>query len=178
MGLFPTIRKHLVPHKGDKILEVGCRRGLLVKKMQELGVDAYGIDINSQAIVNGEAKNLSVADATALPFADASFDKIYSIHTIEHIPNIRRVFQEMARVLIPGGKIILVYPSEIIRGMFALPAAIMVYKKASLCRTLHVHKLFPKKIKELIRGLRLQYVESHFPVLLLPQFLTVLQKNG
>ena len=174
----PKIHEHLAPRRRDKILEVGCRRGLLVKKMQELGVDAYGIDINPQAIAHGTAKNLTVADATCLPFADASFNKIYSIHTIEHIPNVRKALQEMERVLIPGGTIMLVYPAEIIRGMFALSAAVIVYKKPSLCRAIHIHKLFPKKIKELIQGLKLEYVESHFPVLLLPQFLTVLQKSA
>jgi ubiquinone/menaquinone biosynthesis C-methylase UbiE len=175
--LFRTIQKHLAPQPGEKILEIGCNRGALVMKMQEHSLDAYGVDINPEAIKYGFTNNLFVADATSLPFPDDSFDKVYSVHTIEHIPDIKKSLREMERILKPGGRIVLIYPAELIRGMFALRSAIFVYKKIASCREVHIHKLFPKKIKEIIAGLKLSYVESHFPVLGMLQYLTVLEKR-
>ncbi|MEK7510403.1 MAG: class I SAM-dependent methyltransferase [Patescibacteria group bacterium] len=174
--MFETVKKYLAPKTKERILEVGCNRGFLVKRMQEEEIDAWGVDINPQAIKHGVTENLQIADATDLPFPDASFDKIYSLHTIEHIPNTKKVFQEMERVLKPEGKIVIVYPAELIRGMFALRSAIFVYRKPFLCRKIHVHNFSPKDIKQLTKGSRLEYVKSHFPVLFLPQYLTILKK--
>ena len=43
------------------------------------------------------------ADARALPFADQSFDAIFSVATFEHIRELPRALEEMCRVLVPGG---------------------------------------------------------------------------
>ena len=55
---------------------------------------------------------LEAADGTALPYADASFDVAYSISVIEHIPGSGDVtaMSEFARVLRPGGLLILTFP--------------------------------------------------------------------
>ena len=50
------------------------------------------------------------ADVTALPFADASFDTLLCTEVIEHVPNPNLAFQEMARVLKPGGYLLLTTP--------------------------------------------------------------------
>jgi SAM-dependent methyltransferase len=43
------------------------------------------------------------ADARALPFADASFDRVTSIEVLRYLPDATPAIQEMARVLRPGG---------------------------------------------------------------------------
>jgi SAM-dependent methyltransferase len=50
-----------------------------------------------------ETVDLRVMDARAMQFPDASFDYLYSVAVFEHIDNIDRATQEMARVLRPGG---------------------------------------------------------------------------
>jgi SAM-dependent methyltransferase len=54
----------------------------------------------------------SIVDATAMPFADASFDAVVSISVIEHLPSNgdTRAVKEIWRVLRPGGRLILTFP--------------------------------------------------------------------
>ena len=47
------------------------------------------------------------ADAHALPFADAAFDNVVAIETFEHLREPRRAVAEIARVLKPGGRVLL-----------------------------------------------------------------------
>lgn len=49
-------------------------------------------------------------DLTNLSFAAESFDAIFSLDVIEHIPDFQRAFAECARVLAPGGKLVLSVP--------------------------------------------------------------------
>jgi SAM-dependent methyltransferase len=49
-------------------------------------------------------------DLTALSFPDRSFDAVVSLEVIEHVPDFRRAFAECARVLVPGGRLILTVP--------------------------------------------------------------------
>jgi len=53
-----------------------------------------------------------VADLAALPFHDAAFDAVINIVTLEHVPEPRRVLEELARVLRPGGRLLLIVPHE------------------------------------------------------------------
>lgn len=174
---FGRVKKYLDPQPQEKILEIGCGRGYTTKKVQHIAPQTFGIDLNPKAIQNGVAQNLQAMNAKTLEFPDNTFDKIYSFHTIEHIPNIAKALGEMARVLKPGGKIMLVYPAEPIRGMFAMFAAAVLLKNPFRAREIHLHKLSPATIQWLISGLGLEHVQSSFSLFWLPEFRTILQKK-
>lgn len=90
-------------HLHDKrVLEVGSGLGIL----QHLVDDYIGIDIASTAGAYCH-KPFMTASATALPFADNSFDGIWSIWVLEHLDEPEQMLQEMARVLKPGGGLFL-----------------------------------------------------------------------
>lgn len=55
-------------------------------------------------------KELRQVDATALPFADASFDLVVCSHVLEHIPDDAKALAEFRRVLAPGGVAVLQVP--------------------------------------------------------------------
>lgn len=175
---FRRIKKYLDPQAREKILEIGCGRGYAAKKVQQIAPQTFGIDLNAEAIQNGVAQNLQVMNAESLEFPDNTFDKIYSLHTVEHIPNIAKALGEMARVLKPIGKIMLVYPAEPVRGMFAMFAAAVLLKNPFRSREIHLHKLSPAIIQRLISGLPLEHVQSSFSLFWLPEFRTILQKKA
>ena len=54
----------------------------------------------------------AVADLAALPFRDAAFTACINIVTLEHVPEPRMVMREIARVLAPGGRLLIVVPHE------------------------------------------------------------------
>ena len=73
---------------GDKVLDIGCAKGYLVKEFLDKKIDAYGLDISQYAIDNSIEeikKYLSVGNANYLPFEDNSFDVVISINTIHNL---------------------------------------------------------------------------------------------
>ena len=171
---FWRVKRYLNPQSQEKILEIGCGRGYTVKKVQRVAPQTFGIDLNAEAIQNGVTKNLQAMNAESLEFPDNTFDKIYSFHTIEHIPDIGKALGEMARVLKPGGRVMLVYPAEPIRGMFSMFAAAVLLRNPFRSREIHLHKLSPAVIQQLIAGLPLEHAQSSFSLL---EFRTILQKK-
>src|SRR5438045_6665047 len=101
--------RFLEPCCSDRILDVGCGRGFVAQRVQRLARHTTGIDLNAEAVGNAVTYGLRIMDAQRLVFPDEAFDKIYSFHAIEHIPDLRAVLREMDRVLRPGGTVLLVY---------------------------------------------------------------------
>lgn len=94
---------------GKEVLEVGCGTGLIMNRIAGKARRAVGIDISHGMLQQAVARGLDVAqaDVTALPFADESFDVVYSFKVLAHVAQIDRAMQEMARVTRPGGYLLL-----------------------------------------------------------------------
>lgn len=175
---FGRVKRYLNPQPQEKILEIGCGRGYTTKKVQRIAPQTFGVDLNEKAVQNGVAQNMRTMNAESLEFPDNMFDKICSFHTIEHIPNVAKALGEMARVLKPGGKIMLTYPAEPIQGMFAMFAAAVLLKNPFRAREVHLHRFSPAAIQRLASGFFLEHVQSSFSLFWLPEFCTILQKKG
>ena len=85
-----------------RCLEIGCGRGVF----QDLVGDYTGIDI-SRSVGRFMHKPFLQASATELPFPENSFDAIWTITVLEHVPHPERGLEEMHRVLKPGGLLLL-----------------------------------------------------------------------
>lgn len=94
--------------KGGDALEVGCGTGLILSRVADVARSAKGIDLSPGMLDVARARGLDVreASATAIPFADASFDVTYSFKVLAHVPDLRAALAEMARVTRPGGTIV------------------------------------------------------------------------
>jgi SAM-dependent methyltransferase len=89
--------------QGASVLEVGAGSGTL----QDLVEDYTGLDIAASA-ARYFHKPFVHGSATDLPFEDDTFDVIWTVWTLEHVPNPERALQEMRRVVKPGGLLLLV----------------------------------------------------------------------
>ncbi len=173
-----NVLNELKPEKRDRVLEVGCNSGRFTRKLSMHCKEVLGIDVNEAAIKKSGLDNLICMNAESLDFGNGSFDKVVSLHTVEHIPNLKKALFEMCRVTKNGGKIVLVFPMELVRGFAALPSACIVYKNPLMCRKLHLHKLNPEKIRQLVSGTALRMVLKKVVFSPLPAHLVVLEKNA
>jgi SAM-dependent methyltransferase len=89
------------------------------------------------------------------------------------------LFAEVHRVLRPGGRLLLVYPAEPVRGLFAVGAALALFGNPLRARELHLHKLTPRRLQRTVAagGLPLTHVVSELQMLLTPQFVTLFAKH-
>ena len=102
---------------GPKILEVGVGTGLSLGYYSPTS-EVTGIDLSDDMLDRARAKvarrglrhvkSLEAMDATHLSFEDASFDGVTAQFLITLVPQPERALDEMARVLKPGGEIVLV----------------------------------------------------------------------
>ncbi|MBD9528308.1 class I SAM-dependent methyltransferase [Paracoccus sp. PAR01] len=92
-------------------LDVGCGEGRFSRMMSELGVTTTGIDPTARLIETARTRHPQgdylEAQAEALPFPDASFDLVVSYLTLIDIDDSDTAIAEMARVLRPGGTLLI-----------------------------------------------------------------------
>jgi ubiquinone/menaquinone biosynthesis C-methylase UbiE len=94
-GRWKAIAEDIIAHfklkPGDRILDVGCAKGFLVKDLMIVmpGLEAFGLDISEYALKHCEPEvvgRLHRGSAVDLSFPDHSFDAVISINTIHNLP--------------------------------------------------------------------------------------------
>ncbi|MET7245733.1 class I SAM-dependent methyltransferase [Methylobacterium sp. EM32] len=94
-----------------RALDVGCGEGRFCRMVQDHGVGTVGIDPTDALLRQARARDPAgvylPGRAEALPFADGAFDLVVSYLTLIDIPDIRAAIPEMARVLAPGGTLLI-----------------------------------------------------------------------
>ena len=97
--------------RGKKVLDLGCGGGFMAEAMAAKGARVTGLDPAREALAaarrHAEAQGLAIdyreGQGEALPFADGSFDIVASCDALEHVDDLGRVLDEVARVLKPDG---------------------------------------------------------------------------
>jgi len=115
-----ALLNEIMPLNGKRILDVGCGNGNTVLRIaEEVGPrgKAVGIDFSPEGIVGAKKRAIElgldkvaefrVVDAEKLPFKDNYFDAVISECVVCLTPNKQKVLNEKARVLKPGGKIVM-----------------------------------------------------------------------
>ena len=98
---------------GDiRILDIGCGKGRYLKNLIEDLPDSqcYGVDISKNVIAEKTNQNIvwEEGSLTHIPFRDNNFAMAYACEALEHAVDIKSAIREMARVVRPDGRIVIV----------------------------------------------------------------------
>jgi malonyl-CoA O-methyltransferase len=101
-----------------RVVDVGCGTGRWTARLNALGVDASPAMLAVAGRKRGLRGRLAVADATALPMATACCDVVLCALTLGHIRDRAAALRELARILEPGGMLIVTdfHPSAAAQG--------------------------------------------------------------
>jgi dolichol-phosphate mannosyltransferase len=94
--------------RAERVLDAGCGSSKILEALPH----AVGLDLNFTPLRFRRRTNrlLVNGDVHALPFREAAFDAAVSSEVLEHVPYDPRIFRELARVLAPGGTLVVGTP--------------------------------------------------------------------
>lgn len=93
-GRWIPIAEDIINHyglkAGDRVLDIGCAKGFLVKDLRKVcpGIESFGIDVSEYAMLHCEPEvvgRLHLGCASSLPFPDKSFDCVLSINALHNL---------------------------------------------------------------------------------------------
>jgi 2-polyprenyl-6-hydroxyphenyl methylase/3-demethylubiquinone-9 3-methyltransferase len=93
----------------EVLLDAGCGGGLLAPHVRRLWYRHVGVDVRRAGLEQSAARGVApvLGDATALPLADDSIDVVVAGELLEHVTDLPSTVAELARVLRPGGLLVL-----------------------------------------------------------------------
>lgn len=109
---------------GKRILDAGCGKGRFSKVFLEMGAYVIGLDL-SEKLLN-ETKEINngsflLGSVTNLPFNDKTFDLVFSIEVMEHVPDTDKTIREMVRVLKKNGRIVIIDKNKLSLSKYLVP---------------------------------------------------------
>lgn len=95
---------------GRRVLDVGCGTGNVTRALAERGADAWGVDPSEEMLAQARRASrpgtaFERAAAEQLPFEDGWFERAV-LRLVVHLLDRPRAFRELARVLVPGGRLV------------------------------------------------------------------------
>jgi SAM-dependent methyltransferase len=117
-GADPEYEDHILPlvahHAAGarRVLDIGCGEGQVARQLAASGARVVGLDPTAAQITAASGRaggpRYLRGRAEALPCGDATFDTVVLCAALEHVEDFEGALQEVARVLEPGGRFVLV----------------------------------------------------------------------
>jgi len=149
-GLRAWALDHLSIASAASILDVGCGGGQTLHALASLAPEGkvYGVDYASASVATARSVNAALiragridvrqASVSTLPFADETFDVVTAMETHYYWPDLAHDLREIGRVLVPGGRLMIVAEAYDRGGASAMQRPIMAALKAKfLTREAH-----------------------------------------
>jgi ubiquinone/menaquinone biosynthesis C-methylase UbiE len=95
--------------RGRDVFEAGCGTGLLLREAAKVARSAVGLDLSRGMLDVARGRGLRVVQGslTDVPLPSQSVDLVYSMKVLAHIPPIKDALAELARLVRPGGHLLL-----------------------------------------------------------------------
>lgn len=162
---------------GQRVLEVGCGSGDGCERILNAGASyVTGVDIDVQAINSARQNTASsqiqfkIAKDSILPIPTEDVDVVVAFETIEHVPNDQLFVAELARVLKPGGLLLVTTPNRLVTN----PGTEIVDQPKN---PLHVREYTQQELGELfLEGFNT--LEWYGQTFLTPSIFTLIQTMG
>jgi SAM-dependent methyltransferase len=119
-------------NQGDRVLDVGCFDPALLKRVEPRIDRGVGIDPLATPWRAGKLEVYTGACPGEPRFDDASFDCITMLAVLEHIPDREALARECARLLAPGGRVVITVPRPAVDKVLAVLLALRLVKGMSL----------------------------------------------
>lgn len=105
----PIVRALLSDTRGVRILDSACGTGRHATWLKERGAIVTACDASKEMLAVAKSKGVDGVHASIddLPFEDGAFDIVLNALMLEHLENINPAFDEMHRVLAPGGALVI-----------------------------------------------------------------------
>lgn len=107
-GLAGGVLEWLAAEAGERILDLGCGDGQLSARIAATGAKVTGVDASPQMVAAARARGIPAEEARAesLPYADQSFDAVFSNAVLHWVRDQDAMLEEVHRVLRPGGRFV------------------------------------------------------------------------
>lgn len=123
-----ALRKAVNPRPGERILDLAAGTGASSAALARAGAEVLACDLSEGMIAVGRARHpdieFVVGDALDLPFEDDSFDAVTISWGLRNIPDPEKALREMARVVRPGGRLVVCEfstpPNRVFRKVYEL----------------------------------------------------------
>jgi trans-aconitate methyltransferase len=98
----------LAPQPGERILDLGCGDGQLSQRIASSGARVVGLDASPQMAAAARTRGIAVDEGSAesMPYADQSFDAVFSNAALHWVRDHDSMLAEVRRVLRPGGRFV------------------------------------------------------------------------
>ncbi len=116
---FALVVSLLPPEPVERLLEIGYGSGVFLPELRRHCRELFGADVHGRNAdvaralgANGVDATLRNGSAESLPFDDETFDRVVAVSTYEFVGDVHRAVRELARVLKPDGRAIVVVPGD------------------------------------------------------------------
>jgi 2-polyprenyl-3-methyl-5-hydroxy-6-metoxy-1,4-benzoquinol methylase len=98
---------------GARVLDIGCGVGQVVNRLTQAGYESYGVDVSQPNLERARkiSERCQLYDGKQLPFPDNHFTSVGALNVLEHVDEPEAFIHELARVVEPGGRVLLSSPN-------------------------------------------------------------------